>query len=162
MHLRAVFPFPMESAFMTTCLDDNAGVSEVPSDRDIVAAVCDRAVTDDSYDEHEIGACDIQSERQIVTTKDAVRAFKVIMQYSDAHGADDKLDIEIFYIEKDHQRRLSNAKTQTNITDFLKLRQNSVLFWMCKINVFMSIYNKSENKHNLSGINLNFFKCNLT
>jgi hypothetical protein len=40
MHLRAVlvFPFPMESTFMTACLDDDVAVAEVPSDRDIVAA----------------------------------------------------------------------------------------------------------------------------
>src|SRR5215470_19025090 len=35
-------------------VDDNAAVSEVPSDREIVAAVSDRAVTDDSDDEREI------------------------------------------------------------------------------------------------------------
>jgi hypothetical protein len=54
----------------------------------ILLLLPDRAVTDDSDDEHEIGACDIQSERQIVTTKDALRAFKVITQYEDdADGA---------------------------------------------------------------------------
>jgi hypothetical protein len=60
--------------------DDNAAVSEVPSDRDIVAAVSDHAVTDDSDDEREIGACELESERQIVTTKDTVRSFKVSTQ----------------------------------------------------------------------------------
>jgi hypothetical protein len=74
-------------------IDDNAAVSEVPSDRDIVAAVSGRAVTDDSDDEREIGACELESERQIVTTKEALSAFKVIIQYYDAHGAYDNLDI---------------------------------------------------------------------
>jgi hypothetical protein len=77
-------------------IDDNAGVSEVPSDRDIVAAVSDRAVTDDSDEERDIIACELESEGQIVTTKDTVRAFKVITQYYDAHGADDNLDIELY------------------------------------------------------------------
>jgi hypothetical protein len=34
---------------------------------------------------------------------------------------------------------------------------------MCKMYLFMSIYHKTENKHNLSGTNLNvIFKGNLT
>ena len=98
--------------------DDNAAVSEVPSDRDIVAAVSDRAVIDGSDDEHEIGAYELESERPIVTTKDALRAFKVITQYYDARGSYDNLDINLFCIE-DLQRRLSSAKKQTNITGFL-------------------------------------------
>src|SRR5215468_1902631 len=104
-------------------IDDNAAVSEVPSDRDIVTAVSDLAVTDDSDDEREIGACELESERQIVTTKDALRALKVITQYYDAHCADDSLDIKLYCIEKDLQRRLSNAKKQTNITDFFTLKR---------------------------------------
>jgi hypothetical protein len=103
-------------------IDDNAAVSEVPSDRGIVAAVSDRAVTDGSDDEREIGACELESERQIVTTKDALRVFKVSTQYYDAHGADDNLDIKLYCFEKDLQRRLSNAKKQTNITDFFTLK----------------------------------------
>jgi hypothetical protein len=70
-------------------VDDNAAVSEVSSDRDIVAAVSDHASTDDSDDEREIGACELESEHQIVTTNDALRAFKVITQYYAVHGADD-------------------------------------------------------------------------
>jgi hypothetical protein len=85
-------------------IDDNAAVSEVPSDCDIVAAVPDRAVTDDGDDEREIGACELESERQIVTTKDALRAFKVSTQYYAAHGADDNLDVKLYSIEKDLQR----------------------------------------------------------
>jgi hypothetical protein len=107
-------------------INDNAAVSEVPSDRDIVAAVSDRAVTDDGDDEREIGACELESERQIVTTKDALRAFKVSTQYYDAHGADGNLDIKLYCIERDLQRRLSNAKKQTNITDSFTLKQNNV------------------------------------
>jgi hypothetical protein len=107
-------------------IDDNAAVSEVPSDRDIVAAVSDRAITDDSDDEREIGVCELETERQILTTKDALRAFKVITQYYDAHDADDNLDIKLYCIEKDLQRQLSNAKKQTNITDFFTLKQNNV------------------------------------
>jgi hypothetical protein len=107
-------------------IDDNTAVSEVPSDRDIVAAVSDRAVTDDNDDEREIGACELESERQIVTTKDDLRGFKVITQYYAAHGAGDDLDIKFYCIEKDIQRRLSNAKKQTNITDFFTLKQNNV------------------------------------
>jgi hypothetical protein len=61
-----------------------AAVSEVPSDRDIVAAMSDHAVIDGSDDEHEIGAYELESERPIVTTKDALRALKVITQYYDA------------------------------------------------------------------------------
>jgi hypothetical protein len=107
-------------------IDDNAAVSEVPSDRDTVAAVSDRAVTDGSDDERQIGACELESERQIVTTKDAVRAFKVITQYYAAHGADNNLDIKLYCIEKDLQRGLSKAKKQTNVTVFFTLKQNNV------------------------------------
>jgi hypothetical protein len=106
-------------------IDDNAAVSEVPSDRDIVAAVSDHAIIDGSDDEHEIGACELESELPIVTTKDALRAFKVVTQYYYAHGSDDNLDINLFCIEKDLQRRLSSAKKQTNITDFSKLKQST-------------------------------------
>jgi TnpA family transposase len=88
--------------------------------------VSDRAVTVDSDDEREIGACELESERQIVTIKDALRACMVITEYYDAHGADDNLDIKLYCIEKDLQRRLSNAKKQTNITDFFTLKQNNV------------------------------------
>jgi hypothetical protein len=98
-------------------IDDNATVSEVPSDRDIVAAMSDCAVTDDIDDEREIGACELESERQIVTPKDALRAFKVSTQYYDAHGADDNLDVKLYCIEKDFQRQFSNAKKQqTSLT----------------------------------------------
>jgi hypothetical protein len=107
-------------------VDDNAAVSEVPSDRGTVAAVSDRAVTDDSDDEREIRACQLESECQIVTTRDALRAFKVITQYCDAHCAYDNLDIKLYCIEKDLQRRLSKAKKQRNITDFFTLKQNNV------------------------------------
>jgi hypothetical protein len=85
-------------------IDDNAAVSEVPSDHEIFAAASDCAITDDSDDEREIGACELESESQILTTKDALRAFKVITQYYDAHGADDNLDIKLYCIEKDLQR----------------------------------------------------------
>jgi TnpA family transposase len=61
-----------------------------------------------------------------VTTKDGLRAFKVITQYYDAHGADYNLDVKMYCIEKELQRRLSNTKKQTNITDFFTLRQNNV------------------------------------
>jgi hypothetical protein len=57
--------------------------------------VSDHAVIDDSDDEHKI---------TIETTKDALRVFKVITQYYDAHGSDDNLDINLFCIEKDLQR----------------------------------------------------------
>jgi hypothetical protein len=108
------------------CIDDNAEVSEVPSDRDIVAALSDRAVTDDSDGECEIGACELESEPQVGTTKDTLRAFKVITQYYAAHGADDNLDVKLYCTEKALQRRLSNAKKQTNITDFFTLKQKNV------------------------------------
>jgi hypothetical protein len=40
---------------------------------------------------------------------------------------------------------------------------SNVCFCVCKIMLFMSICNKTENKRNLSGINLNLmFKSNLT
>jgi hypothetical protein len=100
------------------CVDDNATVSEVSSNCGIVAALSDRAITDDSNDEREIGACELESECQIVTTKDTLRAFKVITQYYAARGADDNLGMKLYCIEKDLQRRLPNAKKQTNITDF--------------------------------------------
>jgi hypothetical protein len=64
----------------------------------------DHAATDDSDDEREIGACELESERHIVTTKDALGAFKVITQYYAAHSADDNLDIKLYCIEKDLQR----------------------------------------------------------
>jgi hypothetical protein len=38
-----------------------------------------------------------------------------------------------------------------------------VCFLTCKMHLFMSICNKTANKHNLNGINLNvILKCNLT
>jgi hypothetical protein len=64
-------------------IDDNTAVSEVPNDRDV--AVSGPAVTDDSDDEHKIGVCELESEHQIVTTKDTLRACKIITQYYDAH-----------------------------------------------------------------------------
>jgi hypothetical protein len=76
-------------------VDNNAAVSEVPSDGDIVAAVSDRAISDDSDDEREIGSCELESERQIVTTKDALRAFKISTQYYAVYGADGNLDINL-------------------------------------------------------------------
>jgi hypothetical protein len=106
-------------------IDDNTAVSEVPSDRDIVTAVFDHAVIDGSDDNHEISAYKLDSERPIVTTKDTLRAFKVITQHYDAHGSDDNLDINLFCIEKDLQRRLSSAKKQTNISEFFKLKQST-------------------------------------
>jgi hypothetical protein len=36
------------------------------------------------------------------------------------------LDVKLYSIEKDLQRWLSNAKKQTNITDFFALKQNNV------------------------------------
>jgi hypothetical protein len=108
------------------CIDDNAAVSEVPSDRDIVAAVSDRAVTDGSDDEREIGACELKSGRQILTTKGALRALKASTQHCAAHCAGGNLGVKLYCVEKDLQRRLSNAEKQTNITDFFTLKPNNV------------------------------------
>jgi hypothetical protein len=91
----------------------------VSNDRDIVAAVSDWAVTDDSDEEYEICACQVESERPIVRTKEALRALKVITRYYDAPGSDDNLDVNVFCIEKQLQRRVSSYTKQTNITGFL-------------------------------------------
>jgi hypothetical protein len=99
--------------------DDNEAVSEVPSDRDIVAAASDHATIVDSNDEHEISACELESERPIVTTKDALRALKVITQYYDAHGSDDNLDINLFCIEKDLQRHCQAPRSKQTLLTFL-------------------------------------------
>jgi hypothetical protein len=68
MHLSAVFPIPMDQ----TSTGDNIGVSEVPTNCDIVAAMCRHAIMDDSNDETEISTCEVEREQQIVTTKEAL------------------------------------------------------------------------------------------
>jgi hypothetical protein len=72
IHLRAVFPFRWSRLYDYISIDNNAAVSEMPSDRDIVAAVSHHAVIDGNDDEHEIGASELESESPIVTTKDKV------------------------------------------------------------------------------------------
>lgn len=88
----------------------------MPSDRDIVAAVSDHAVIDDSDDEHEIGACNLESERPIVTTKDVLRAIKVITQYYDAHGSDDNLDINCSVLRTSKGECQAPTSKQTLLT----------------------------------------------
>jgi hypothetical protein len=52
--------------------------------------------------------------------KEALRAFKIIIQYYNAHSSDEKLEINVFSME-DLQRHLlvSTSMEQMNITDFL-------------------------------------------
>jgi hypothetical protein len=59
------------------------------------------AVIDDKEDEHEIGTCELESKRPIVTIKDTLRAFKVIIHYYEACGSDENLYIIWFCIEND-------------------------------------------------------------
>lgn len=54
--------------------DDNIGVSEVPTNCDTVAAMCSHAIMHDSNDGTEISTCEVESEHQIFTTKEAVTA----------------------------------------------------------------------------------------
>jgi hypothetical protein len=57
-------------------------------------------------------------------------------------------------VEKDLQRRLSNAKKQTNVTDFFTLKKMcNVCLRMCQM--YMYMYNKTGNLSKLGGINLN-------
>jgi hypothetical protein len=55
-------------------------------------------------DETKVGTCELECECPIVTTKEALTALKIITQYFDTHGYDEKLDISLFSIEKDLQR----------------------------------------------------------
>jgi hypothetical protein len=80
--------------------DDNAAVSEVPSDRDVVANA------------------QLWQER---TLWELSRSLPSITM----HSSDDNLDSNVFCIEKHLQRRLSSAKKQTNTTDFFKLKQST-------------------------------------
>jgi hypothetical protein len=54
------------------------GVSEVPPNRDIVAATCSHAVMNDRNDVTEISTCEVESEQQIVTTKEDLTAYKIM------------------------------------------------------------------------------------
>jgi hypothetical protein len=52
-------------------------------------------------------------------------------------------------------------KTRMDVVRWPQVR--NVCFWVCKIYLYMSMRNKTENKPNLSGINLNvILKRNLT
>jgi hypothetical protein len=54
------------------------GVSEVPPNHDIVAAMCSLAVMDERKDVTEISTCEVESEQQIVTTKEDLSAYKIM------------------------------------------------------------------------------------
>lgn len=73
---------------------------------------------DDSDDETEVGTCWLESEHTIITTKEALRAFKILTWYYDAHGSDKKLDVNMFSVKKDLKRQLSSSTKQINIIDF--------------------------------------------
>lgn len=74
MHLSGVFPIPMDQI----STGDNIGFSEVPTNCDIVTAMCRYAVTDDSNDETEISTCEVETEQLIVTTKEARTVYKIM------------------------------------------------------------------------------------
>jgi hypothetical protein len=82
----------------------------LPTDHEIFAPMSDHAVMDDSDDETETCACELESEcPPVVTAQKAVGAFMIITQYSDAHGLYEKVDINVFCVEKHLQRRLAGS-----------------------------------------------------
>jgi len=56
---------------------------------------------DDSKDATEISTCELESERPIVRTKEALTAINIITQYYDAHGSDETLDIILLSIKQE-------------------------------------------------------------
>jgi hypothetical protein len=103
---------------------DNTTVSVVPTNHDIVAAVSGRAVMRYSDDGTKIRTCKLECEHPIVTTKEALRALRIVTQYYDTHGCNEKLDVSLFSGEKELQRLLSSCTKQMNIT--FELIENNV------------------------------------
>jgi hypothetical protein len=67
---------------------------------DIFAAMSGHAVVVDSNDETNKGTCDVESECQIVTTKEGLRALKIVTQYYDTRGSDYELQFNLFPVEE--------------------------------------------------------------
>jgi hypothetical protein len=44
--------------------------------------------------------CDLESECQIVTTKEGLRALKIVTQFCDTHGSDDELQFNLLSVEE--------------------------------------------------------------
>lgn len=88
---------------------DNTAVSQVPMNRDIIAAVSDHAIMDDGNAETKMGTCELESESPVVATKKALRPFKIVTQYYHALCSDEKLSVNTFCIEKDLGRQLSSS-----------------------------------------------------
>lgn len=68
---------------------------------DLFAAMSGHAVVVDSNDETNKGTCDVKSECQIVTTKEGLRALKIVTQYYDTRGSDYELQVNLFPVEED-------------------------------------------------------------
>jgi hypothetical protein len=100
MEMSTLFPILLKltliihSLFITT-------FSEVPTDHDIIAAVCGHTTMDDSKDETKISTCELEGECPIVRTKEALRAISIITQYHEAHGSDETLDVILLSIEQE-------------------------------------------------------------
>jgi len=57
-------------------------------------------IMDDSKDATGISTCELESERPIVRTKEALRAIN-ITQYYDAQGSDETLDVILLSIKQE-------------------------------------------------------------
>lgn len=67
---------------------------------DVIAAMSGRAIVVDSNDETIIITCEAESKCQIVTTKEGLRALKIVTQYYDTCGSDDELQFNLFSVEE--------------------------------------------------------------
>lgn len=85
---------------------DTTAVYEVPTDCDIVTPMSAHAVMDDSDDETQTCSCELESEWLVVTAQKDMGAFKII---TDAQGLYEKVDTNVFCVEKHLQRQLSGS-----------------------------------------------------
>jgi hypothetical protein len=67
---------------------------------DVTAAMSGHAVVVDSNDETKICTCEVESECQIVTSKEGLRALKIVTQYYDTCGSDGELQFNLFSVEE--------------------------------------------------------------
>jgi hypothetical protein len=100
MQLSTLFPILLKLTLIIYSLLITA-FSEVSTDQDIIAAVCGHTTMDDSKDETKSSTCELESERPIVRTKEALRAVNIITQNYDAHGSDETLDVILLSIEQE-------------------------------------------------------------
>lgn len=65
---------------------------------DVIAAMSGHAIVVDSNDETKKSTCEVESECQIATSKEDLRALKIVTQYYDTCGSDDELQFNLFSV----------------------------------------------------------------